>query len=112
MFQKLATLLRELSWSKHLLLSQCKSEEEKEFYLLTAIRGHWSHRKLDRQIRKSVFERTMPSEVKLAKAGSSEQSAVNPDSGCNLPPTTSSPDMNNREENHLLQSSSGSRHKR
>ncbi len=37
---KLATLLRELSWSKHLLvLSQCKSAEEKEFYLLAATRG-------------------------------------------------------------------------
>jgi DUF1016 N-terminal domain len=36
---KLATLLRVLSWSKHLLvLSYCKSEEEKEFYLLSAVR--------------------------------------------------------------------------
>jgi predicted nuclease of restriction endonuclease-like (RecB) superfamily len=64
---KLATLLRELSWSKHLLLlSNCKSEEEKEFYLLSAIRGHWSHRELDRQIRKSAFERTLLAELKLA----------------------------------------------
>jgi predicted nuclease of restriction endonuclease-like (RecB) superfamily len=64
---KLATLLRELSWSKHLLLlSQCKSEEEKEFYLLSATRAHWSHRELERQIKKSAFERTMLSELKLA----------------------------------------------
>jgi len=64
---KLATLLRELSWSKHLLLlSQCKSEEEKEFYLLSATRGRWSHRELDRQIKKSGFERTMLSDLKLA----------------------------------------------
>ena len=49
--QKLATLLRELSWSKHLLLlSQCKTPEEKEFHLLAATRGRWSHRELDRQI--------------------------------------------------------------
>ena len=34
---KLAALLRELSWSKHLILmSSCKSEEEMEFYLLSA----------------------------------------------------------------------------
>jgi hypothetical protein len=34
---KLATLLPELSWSKHLLLlSHCKSLEEKQFYLLSA----------------------------------------------------------------------------
>jgi predicted nuclease of restriction endonuclease-like (RecB) superfamily len=66
---KLATLLRELSWSKHLLvLSQCKSTEEKEFYLLSATRGRWSHRELERQIKKSAFERTMLSELKLATA--------------------------------------------
>jgi hypothetical protein len=48
---KLATLLRELSWPKHLLvLSHCKSVEEKEFYLLAATRGRWSHRELERQI--------------------------------------------------------------
>ena len=64
---KLATLLRELSWSKHLLLlSYCKSEEEKEFYLLSATRGRWSHRELERQIKKSAFERTMLSDLKLA----------------------------------------------
>jgi len=66
---KLATLLRELSWSKHLLLlSHCKSEEEKEFYLLSATRGRWSHRELERQIKKSAFERTMLSDLKLATA--------------------------------------------
>ena len=64
---KLATLLRELSWSKHLLLlAQCKTPEEKEFYLITATRGRWSHRELDRQIRKAAFERTMLSDMKLA----------------------------------------------
>lgn len=62
---KLATLLRELSWSKRLLvLSQCKSTEEKEFYLLSATRGRWSHRELERQIKKSAFERTMAVGVK------------------------------------------------
>jgi predicted nuclease of restriction endonuclease-like (RecB) superfamily len=64
---KLATLLRELSWSKHLLLlSHCKSEEEKGFYLLSATRGRWSHRDLQRHIKKSAFERTMLSDLKLA----------------------------------------------
>ncbi len=66
---KLATLLRELSWSKHLLLlSHCKSEEEKEFYLLSATRGRWSHRELERQITASAFERTMLSDLRLATA--------------------------------------------
>jgi predicted nuclease of restriction endonuclease-like (RecB) superfamily len=64
---KLATLLRELSWSKHLLvLSQCKTMEEREFYLLSATRSRWSHRELERQIKKSSFERTMLSDLKLA----------------------------------------------
>jgi predicted nuclease of restriction endonuclease-like (RecB) superfamily len=66
---RLATLLRELSWSKHLLLlSSCKSLEEKEFYLLSATRARWSHRELDRQIKNSAFERTMLSDLKLATA--------------------------------------------
>jgi hypothetical protein len=65
----LATLLRELSWSKHLfLLSSCKSMEEKEFYLLSATRARRSHRELDRQIKNSAFERTMLSDLKLATA--------------------------------------------
>jgi hypothetical protein len=64
---KLATLLPELSWSKHLLLlSHCKSLEEKQFYLLSATRGRGSHRELERQIKKSAFERTVLSELKLA----------------------------------------------
>jgi predicted nuclease of restriction endonuclease-like (RecB) superfamily len=37
-----------------------------EFYLLSATRAHWSHRELERQIKKSAFERTMLSELKLA----------------------------------------------
>jgi hypothetical protein len=44
---KLATLLRELSWSKNLLPSSgCNSSEEREFYLISAARGRWSHREL------------------------------------------------------------------
>jgi predicted nuclease of restriction endonuclease-like (RecB) superfamily len=64
---ELATLLRELSWSKHLLLmSQCKSDEEKEFYLIASTRGHWSHRELQRQLDAGTFERTVLSDQKLA----------------------------------------------
>jgi hypothetical protein len=39
---KLATLLRVLSWTKHQLLFQCKSQEEREFYLISATRGRRS----------------------------------------------------------------------
>lgn len=64
---ELATLLRELSWSKHLLImSQCKTDEEKDFYLLAATRAHWSHRELQRQLHAGAFERTLLSDKKLA----------------------------------------------
>jgi predicted nuclease of restriction endonuclease-like (RecB) superfamily len=39
---KLAALLRELSWSHNLaIMSRCKREEEREFYLRLATRQHW-----------------------------------------------------------------------
>lgn len=64
---KLATALRELSWSKHLLpMAQCKTAEEREFYLISATRARWSHRELQRQIRTSAFERTLLADRKLA----------------------------------------------
>jgi predicted nuclease of restriction endonuclease-like (RecB) superfamily len=57
---KLAALLRELSWSKHLMLmSSCKSEEEKEFYLLSATRGRWSNRELEANLLQSKHERSI-----------------------------------------------------
>ena len=65
--EKLATLLRELSWSKHLLLlAQCKAIEEKQFYLKNAVLSKWSHRELSRQIQSGAFERTMLAEQKLS----------------------------------------------
>jgi predicted nuclease of restriction endonuclease-like (RecB) superfamily len=39
---KLAALLRVLSWTKHQLLFQCKTPKEREFYLISATRSHWS----------------------------------------------------------------------
>jgi predicted nuclease of restriction endonuclease-like (RecB) superfamily len=65
---KLATLLRVLSWTKHQLLVQCKTVEERQFYLTSAARGHWSHRELARQIQSSAFERTLLSDKKVAPA--------------------------------------------
>jgi predicted nuclease of restriction endonuclease-like (RecB) superfamily len=63
---KLATPLRVLSWTKHQLLFQCKSPQEREFYLISATRGHWSHRELARQIQSSAFERALLSDKKVA----------------------------------------------
>jgi predicted nuclease of restriction endonuclease-like (RecB) superfamily len=61
------TLLTQLSWSNNLLIiSQSKSEEEREFYLKIAIKEQWSHRTLKRQINAALFERKMLTTTKLA----------------------------------------------
>ena len=65
--ERLAPLVRELSWSKNLLiLGQCKTLEEKEYYLLSSSRANWSKRELQSQIERSSFERTMLADLKLA----------------------------------------------
>jgi len=57
---KLSALLREISWSHNLaIMSRCKADEEKEFYLKLCISERYSSRELDRQISAAVFERTM-----------------------------------------------------
>jgi len=62
---KLATLLRELNWSNHLLIiSRTKSIEEKEFYLNLSSKERYSFRELERQIDSCYFERTMLSTQK------------------------------------------------
>lgn len=64
---KLATLLREISWSNNLLiLSRAKSAEEREFYLRLAIKERLSNRELNRQINSCIFERSMLGQAKLA----------------------------------------------
>src|SRR5215813_3354377 len=66
---KLATLLRELSWSHNLaIMSRCKRNEEREFYLRLAHRERWSFRELQRQLNGALFERTVLSPAKLSSA--------------------------------------------
>lgn len=46
--KKVAPLVRQLSWSHHLIImGRCKQLEEREFYLRLAIREHWSKRELN-----------------------------------------------------------------
>ena len=60
-------MLRELTWTNNLLiLSSSKSEEEREFYILTSIKCKYSSRELERQIQSGVFERTMLANEKLS----------------------------------------------
>ena len=64
---KLATLLRELSWSHNLaILSRCKRIEEQEFYLRMTVREHWSLRELQRQLAGALFERVAMSPTKVS----------------------------------------------
>ncbi len=48
---KLAPLVRELSWTHNLLImSRCKRDEEREFYLRLCQREKWGKRELERQL--------------------------------------------------------------
>ena len=50
--EKVSALLTQLPWTHHLLiLSQTKHSEEREFYMLAAVKERWSSRELERQIR-------------------------------------------------------------
>jgi predicted nuclease of restriction endonuclease-like (RecB) superfamily len=64
---KLATLVRELSWSHNLaILSRSKRDEEREFYLRMATKERWSFRELQRQLSGALFERVVLSPPKLS----------------------------------------------
>jgi len=64
---KLAALLRELSWSHNLaIMSRCKRDEEREFYLRLATKERWSLRELQRQLAGGLFERVVLSPTKLS----------------------------------------------
>jgi predicted nuclease of restriction endonuclease-like (RecB) superfamily len=64
---KLSPLVRELSWTHNLLiLSRCKREQEREFYLRVCHRERWGKRELERQLAGALFERTVLSPAKLS----------------------------------------------
>src|SRR5271155_5002241 len=66
---KLSPLVRELSWTHNLLiLTRCKREEEREFYLRVCHRERWGKRELERQLAGALFERTVLNPPKLAPA--------------------------------------------
>ncbi|NLF82367.1 MAG: DUF1016 domain-containing protein, partial [Candidatus Gastranaerophilales bacterium] len=60
--EKLATLLREISWSNNLLvMAKTKTDEEREFYLKLAIKEGYSYRELERQLNSCYYERCLSS---------------------------------------------------
>jgi predicted nuclease of restriction endonuclease-like (RecB) superfamily len=63
----LSPLVRELSWTHNLLImSRCKRDEEREFYLRLCHREKWGKRELERQLSGALFERVVLSPTKLA----------------------------------------------
>lgn len=66
---KLATLSRELAWSHNVaIMSRCKRDEEREFYLKMAGKERWTYRQLQRQLSGALFERTVLSPPKFSPA--------------------------------------------
>lgn len=67
--QKVSTLLTQLSWSSNLIiLSNTKTDEEREFYLNLAIKENYSVRELNRQLQSSYYERYLLSDGKAPKS--------------------------------------------
>jgi predicted nuclease of restriction endonuclease-like (RecB) superfamily len=62
-----SSLLTQLSWTHHsILISRCKTEVERLFYLQLATTERYSTRELDRQINSGIFERTSLADTKLS----------------------------------------------
>src|ERR1017187_5826916 len=62
-----SSLLRQLPWTHNLLImAQGRSAEERAFYLRLAIRERWGTRKLERQLRTRLFERSIATPPKVS----------------------------------------------
>ncbi len=61
--EKVSTVLTQLSWSNHLkIMSSCKTQEERCFYIALCIKERYSARELARQIDSGYYERYMLSQ--------------------------------------------------
>ena len=64
--EKVSPQVTQLSWTNHLLImSGCKSDEEREFYIRLAIKERYTKRQLERQMDNGYYERYMLSKDKL-----------------------------------------------
>lgn len=65
--EKLSPLVAEIPWTNNLLImTACKTDEAKEFYLRACIENHYSKRELERQIDSMLYERTTISNAKYS----------------------------------------------
>ena len=68
--EKLSPLVREIPWTSNLLImTGCKTDEAREFYLRLCIANRYTKRELDRQIGSMLYERTMISHEKHISEG-------------------------------------------
>jgi predicted nuclease of restriction endonuclease-like (RecB) superfamily len=59
--------VRQLPWTHHLIiLGQTKHTEEREFYILAAIKERWTKRELERQIQSAAIVRSAPAAKKMS----------------------------------------------
>jgi predicted nuclease of restriction endonuclease-like (RecB) superfamily len=99
-YPEITTALRtQLSWTHHrIIMSRCKTEAERLFYLQLAATERYSTRELDHQISRSIFERTQLADAKLPPSNQSQNlSGVFRDSYIldflNLPPSHTEQDL-------------------
>ncbi|MDA3909920.1 MAG: PDDEXK nuclease domain-containing protein [Bacteroidales bacterium] len=65
--EKLSLLVREIGWTNNMLIiSQTKTEEEKEFYLKLAVREKYSKKELSRQLESGLYERSLLSKENVS----------------------------------------------
>ena len=64
--EKVSPLVTQISWTNHLLImSGCKTDEEREFYIRLCIKENYSKRQLERQLDSGYYERYMLSKETL-----------------------------------------------
>ncbi|MDE6485812.1 MAG: PDDEXK nuclease domain-containing protein [Duncaniella sp.] len=65
--EKLSSLLRQINWTNNLMImSRCKSDEERTFYIRLVVNERLSTRELEKLINRGLFERTMIDKPKLS----------------------------------------------
>ena len=75
--EKVSPLVTQLSWTHHLIImSACKSAEERLFYMTLCIRERYSKRELQRQIDSGYYERYMLSQKPTTPAIAEAKSAT------------------------------------
>ena len=65
----LSPLVREIGWTQNcIIMAQCKSAVEREYYLQSTLQTGWSKNELEHQIAKGAFERIKLADQKLSPA--------------------------------------------